>query len=190
MTWQHEFAQQPFRRKLAWLPKLAGVALLLVVSVNVLFGIINGRRLARIEHGHYPLMQTTRSLEVTLWRLQRELQDAVGASDAARITAADAVSRTLAGELKAIESNATVGEAEVVHLDEEFAAYYALARTTSLTLIADGPSDALLPDLGVMQDRYNHLVESLAAIRARRATPWTKPSTAPPGCRRRDGSSP
>jgi two-component system, sensor histidine kinase and response regulator len=166
-TWQHEFAQQPFRKKLTWLPNLAAAALALTVSVNVLFGVINGRRLERIEKGHYPLMQTTRSLEVTLWRLQRELQDAVAAADTERFAAADHMSRVFAEELRAIESNATVGDAEVARLSGEFAAYYTLARATSALLIASGPSDAMLPTLQLMQKQYNDLVQSLFAIRAR-----------------------
>jgi two-component system, sensor histidine kinase and response regulator len=166
-TWQQEFARQPFRKKLTWLPNLAAAALALTVSVNVLFGVINGRRLERIEKGHYPLMQTTRSLEVTLWRLQRELQDAVAAADTERFAEADHLSRLFTEELHAIESNATVGDAEVARLSGEFAAYYTLARATSALLITSGPSDALLPTLQLMQKQYNELVQELFKIRTR-----------------------
>ncbi len=166
-TWQQEFAQQPFRKKLTWLPNLAAAALVLTVSVNVLFGVINGRRLERIEKGHYPLMQTTGSLEVTLWRLQRELQDAVAAADPDRFAASDDLSRTFAEELHGIATNSTVSDAEVAQLNDEFTAYYTLARATSARLVADGPSDALLPTLQLMQKRYRDLVQSLAAIRTR-----------------------
>jgi two-component system sensor histidine kinase/response regulator len=166
-TWQHEFAQQPFRKKLTWLPNLAAAALTLVVSFNVLFGIINGRHLERIQKGHYPLIQTTRSLEVTLWRLQRELQDAVAAADPARFAAADSLSRDFVKELQGIQANGTVGEDEVARLSGEFTAYYTLARATSALLIAGGPSDALMPTLELMQRQYNDLVQSLDGIRTR-----------------------
>jgi two-component system sensor histidine kinase/response regulator len=166
-TWQHEFARQPFRKKLTWLPNLATAALVLTVSVNVLFGVINGRRLERIEKSHYPLMQTTRSLEVTLWRLQRELQDAVAAADPARFAAADDLSRTFVQDLHSIQTDATVGDAEVARLSGEFAAYYTHARAVSALLIAGGPTDALRPTLELMQEQYLDLVRTLAAIRHR-----------------------
>jgi hypothetical protein len=80
-TWQHAFAQQPFRKKLSWLPNLSAAALAIGLCVTGAFGIINGRRLATIEHGHYPLMLASQSLQVSLSELQRDLQDAVAASD-------------------------------------------------------------------------------------------------------------
>jgi signal transduction histidine kinase/DNA-binding response OmpR family regulator len=166
-TWQHEFAQQPFRKKLTWLPNLAAAALALTLGVNVVFGVIIGQRLKRIQIGHYPLMQTTRSLEVTLWRLQRELQDAVAAADPERFGPADDLSLSFARELQGIESNVTIGDAEVARLKSEFATYYRLARATSGLLIAHGPSDELLPRLELMQKQYLHLVQSLALIRTR-----------------------
>jgi signal transduction histidine kinase/DNA-binding response OmpR family regulator len=166
-TWQQEFAQQPFRKKLRWLPNLAAAALALTLGINVVFGVINGRHLDRIQNDHYPLMQTTRSLEVTLWRLQRVLQDAVSAADPARFGEADELSRAAAAELRSIESNETVGDAEVARLRDEFAAYYARARATSARFIIEGPSEELLPGLERMQSEYVHLVEALAGIRAR-----------------------
>jgi len=166
-TWQQEFAQQPFRKKLTWLPNLAAAALALTVSVNVVFGIVNGRRLERIQHGHYPLMQTTRTLELTLWQLQRELHDAVAAADPDRIAAADHLSRVFTEQLHGIDANPTVGDAEVARLSRQFETYYTLARATSDLLIAGGPSDALLPALQAMQQQYNDLVQSLFTIRTR-----------------------
>jgi hypothetical protein len=111
-------------------------------------------------------MQTTRSLEVALWRLQRVLQDAVSAADPARFDEADELSRLAAAELRSIESNETVGDAEVAHLRDEFAAYYARARATSARLIIEGPSEELLPGLERMQSEYVHLVEVLADTRS------------------------
>jgi signal transduction histidine kinase/DNA-binding response OmpR family regulator len=166
-SWQQEFAQQPFRKKLTWLPNLAAAALTLTVSFNVLFGIINGRHLDRIQNRHYPLMQTARSLEMSLWRLQRELEDAVSAADPARFAAADTLSLAFAKEVQGIDANGTVNQAEVAQLTRDFTAYYTLARTTSALLIAGGPSDKLIPTLELMQRQYNDLVESLDAIRAR-----------------------
>jgi len=166
-TWQQEFARQPFRKRLTRLPNIAAAALALMLGVNVLFGLINGRRLERIQHGHYPLMQATRVLEETLSRLQRELQDAVAASDSGRFVNADSLSRQFKEQLHRIEASETVGAAELASLSAEFTAYSSLARATSGLLILGVTSDTLLPRLQVMQKDYTSLVESLATIRTR-----------------------
>jgi len=50
-TWQQEFARQPFRKRLTRLPNIAAAALALMLGVNVLFGLINGRRLSASSTG-------------------------------------------------------------------------------------------------------------------------------------------
>ncbi len=166
-TWQHEFAQQPFRRKLAWLPNLAAAALAIGLCVNAAFGIVNGARLESIENGHYPLMLTSRSLEVTLSQLQRELQDAVAAADTAAFVASDSLSHVFATQLRGIGANATVNATEVARLAGDFTSYYALARATSALLIGNGSSETVLPSLRLMQHQYLGLRETLSGMRLR-----------------------
>ncbi len=169
-TWQHTFAQQPFRKKLSWLPNLAAAALAISLFVNGAFGIINGRRLATIETGHYPLMLTSQSLEVTLSHLQRELQDAVAASDTAAFVEADSLSRAFTEDLRDIEANSTINAAEVARLTNDFSAYYALARATSGLLILNGSSEAVLPALRLMQQQYVGVSGTLSGMRDRAST--------------------
>ncbi|MEP7343875.1 MAG: response regulator [Gemmatimonadaceae bacterium] len=163
-SWQHAFAQQPFRKKLNWLPNLAAVALAITLCVNGAFGIINGHRLTTIETGHYPLMMTSRSLDATLSKLQRDLQDAVAASDTTAFEATDSLSRAFTEELHSIEANSTINAAEVARLGGDFAAYYSLARSMSGLLIANGTSEAVLPSLRLMQRQYAGLRATLSGM--------------------------
>src|SRR5688572_1110036 len=166
-TWQHEFAQQPFRKALRRLPNVAAMALAVALCVNAFFGIVNGRRLTTIQKGHYPLMQATRSLEATLGRLQLVLQDVAASADTTRFADADSLSRTFTSQLQSIASNPTISDSEMGRLSGEFAGYYALARTTSRLLIESGPSDAVLPALRVMQQQFMALSQTLARMRER-----------------------
>src|SRR4051812_34400154 len=92
-SWQHEFAQQPLRKKLTQLPNLAAAALGVSLVLTVTFGVVNSHRLSTIEHEHYPLMQAARSLQETLSKIQRELQDVAAAADTSRLTVADSLNR-------------------------------------------------------------------------------------------------
>jgi two-component system sensor histidine kinase/response regulator len=168
-TWQHEFAQQPFRRKLTWLPNLSAAALAITLVVNVVFGLINGRRLDRIERGHYPLMMTSRSLQETLSYVQRELQDAAAASDTARFTVTDTLSRKFLAEVASVAQNATISPSDLARLSGDFTSYYTFARATTGLLIQGGSSEAVLPALKLMQQQYVGLSTMLQAMNDRSA---------------------
>jgi two-component system sensor histidine kinase/response regulator len=168
-SWQHEFAQQPFRRKLAWLPNLAAAALGLTLVLNVAFGFVNGRRLDSIANGHYPLIMTSRALRETLAHLQRELQDAAAAADTARFADADSLSGVFLDQLRSVEQNSTISPAEVARLSGDFTSYYTFARATTGLLIQGGSSDAVIPAIKLMQQQYVGIAATLAAMNARSA---------------------
>jgi hypothetical protein len=50
-SWQREFAEQPFRKKLTRLPNLAAIVLAVMLTVNVVLGFIGNARLKKIESG-------------------------------------------------------------------------------------------------------------------------------------------
>jgi signal transduction histidine kinase/CheY-like chemotaxis protein len=163
-SWQHEFAQQPLTKKLTWLPNLAAATLALKLCITVVFGILNGGRLARIEHDAYPLMETSRSLDETLTAMQRTLQDAVTRSDTTMLLRADSLSHSFQGHLKHLAPNALVHD-KVDALLLDFDRYYALARRGTVALVRPGSRDAVRPLLDEMQRRSVVLSNRIADLR-------------------------
>jgi signal transduction histidine kinase/DNA-binding response OmpR family regulator len=166
-SWQHEFAQQPFRKKLTWLPNLAAAALTVTLLASVTFGIVNGRRLESIEKGHYPFMQASRTFDETLGLLQRALQDAVASADTTLLARADSLGALFSGQVRGLATNPTLPTRELSQLQSEFDSYYTLARVTSAMLIGSGSNDAVMPALQLMQQRYTSLTGRITAMRER-----------------------
>src|SRR5690349_7229031 len=160
-SWQHEFAQQPLRKKLTLLPNLSAAALGVTLVITVTFGIINMQWLDTIQHRHYPVMLAARSLQETLSSLQRELEDAAAATDTSRLRVADSLSRAFVREVEGIEAVGNIGSGEAGHVALAFASYYALARTTTATMARSAATESLLPAVREMQRQYLMLNEEL-----------------------------
>jgi signal transduction histidine kinase/DNA-binding response OmpR family regulator len=166
-SWQHEFAQQPLRKKLTQLPNLAAAALGVSLVLTVTFGVVNSHRLSTIEHEHYPLMQAARSLQETLSKIQRELQDVAAAADTSRLTVADSLNRAFLEDVHGVETNTAIARETVARTAEEFSRYYSLARSTTAMMATSASSGALLPAIRQMQRQYVALDARLASISAR-----------------------
>src|SRR5579862_7260985 len=163
-SWQHAFAQQPFKRKLTWLRNLAAAAIAATLCVNVVFGAINKARLSRIEHGSYPLIQASWSLDETLTDLQRTLQDAVAAADTARLAAADSMTREFRSYLAGLSVNPIVDRERLSRLTVAFDSYYSLARPSTVSLVERQSVAGMLPALTEMQRGYNALRDTVDAL--------------------------
>ena len=159
--WKTWFERLAFRQKLGYLPKLAGAGLVLVVSINSLFGWVNSIRLERIESGLYPSLQLSRSQDETLASLQRSLQDAVAARDPDRLSDADtlraAFQRLNAQHVKIAGDNADAVRA----IGRSFDAYYTIARATTERMISGNGGETIGEAIQQMTAKYNELRDRL-----------------------------
>ena len=165
--WRAKFRRLSFGAKVQLLPQLAAAALGTILLVNVLFGMINERRSARVQSGYYPSLETSRTLQETLFRIQRSLQDAVAASDADALAASDSLRDVFTTTVDAARSNAVIAPAEIDSLHASFGAYYILARGTSAQMIAQTSGAGLDAGLAEMTRRYNEVRRGLEARTAR-----------------------
>ncbi|HYC50554.1 MAG TPA: response regulator [Gemmatimonadaceae bacterium] len=164
-TWQHEFAHQPLRRKLTWLPNVAAATLGVLLCVNVGFGIVNGLRLERIERESYPLMQASRSLSETLTQLQATLSQVIARRDTMMLGQADALSIAVQQQLKEMSINPLVAADVVSHLLRDFDQYYVVARASAVELTRPGAAGRAEPVLGRMQEELAKLSAANALLR-------------------------
>ena len=167
--WKAKYQQRSFGAKLRLLPQLAAVALGSVLLVNVAFGTINERRAQRVREGYYPSLQMSRTLQETLYRVQRSLQDAVGASDADALVLADSLRGAFVATLRAERDNPVLDATSLDSLEREFTGYYSLARSTSSAMIDGTSGSGLDVALGDMTRRYNAVRGALDARAARDA---------------------
>src|SRR6266581_4385724 len=78
-----------FRQTLRVIPVLAAIGFAVVLVVNFAFGVRNQRLLTNVETGYYPAVDTSQALNAELTAIQRGLQDAVAASNAAGLSDVD-----------------------------------------------------------------------------------------------------
>ena len=157
------------RTKIILLPSLAGVSAVLVLAATFFFGRRTQRDFVALEHGHYAALDASRASEADLTVLQRVLQDAVAASDAGALAAADSVAGVLRARLDASKSNGTVNPRELDALRTMADAYVATARPASARMIAAAggdttvSQDSVMAGVQAMRTQYNALKDSLAA---------------------------
>ena len=156
-SWQHAFAQQPFKRNLARLRTLAAAAIAATLGVSVVFGVINKSRLSRIENAAYPLMRASQAMDDALTTLQRTFQDAAAASDTGALVIADSNAVVFRAQLRDLAGNSMVDSAQVTALTGEFGRYYGLARTSTVALVTHGSVQGMLPALKTMQALHSRL---------------------------------
>jgi hypothetical protein len=117
---QDTFESKPFSAKIAMLPRIGAVALAMVLSLNVLFGVINERRATRVQTGYYPSLQMSRTLRETLAGIQRGLQDAVAAGDADALVHTDSLRNAFVATLQTGRGNPVIAPAELGRLEAAF----------------------------------------------------------------------
>jgi methyl-accepting chemotaxis protein len=152
-----------FRRKVLLFPAVAAAALVLILLLIIASGAVTERQLARIERGYYPSVQLSRTLEQSLARIQRGLQDAVGARDLDRLAEVDSLRADFLRLLESGRDNPVIEAARLEALRSEFEQYFAAARSTSARLIAGDEQADILVVLERMTRLYNEVTASLAA---------------------------
>ena len=162
-SWLHARIQRMrFQQRMALLPSVATLALGVIVLATLVATVAVDRNLARIERERYPRVRARWTLQVTLAQLQRELQDAVAASDEGLLQRAD----SLAHVFRQTTSAAGLGGAREEGdrpMAERFEDYYRIARATSARLVSGAALDSVA--LPAMTSRYNALRIALDAER-------------------------
>jgi methyl-accepting chemotaxis protein len=151
-----------FRYKLLLLPLLAAVGFVLVLGVSIFFSVRNQKLLDTIEHGYYPAVSNSEAMNQDLKAIQRGLQDAVAAQNAAALDEVDAVYNNLLKRFNESTSNEVIAQAEYKKIREAVEQYYAVARPTTMRMIQGESGDALLAALNAMRTRFTNVEKLLA----------------------------
>jgi methyl-accepting chemotaxis protein len=155
-----------FRRKILLFPAVAAAALVIILLVVLSTSVLIEGRLSRIERGHYPAVQLSRTLEESLSDIQRGLQDAVAAREPDRLSEVDSVHDGVIALIRSAQENPRIDRSRLVVLTRDFERYYTLARETSSRMMAvpEGASagESLLNAIEQMKARYNSVRVTLA----------------------------
>ena len=156
-----------FRRKILLFPAVAAAALVIILVLVLSTSLLTERRLSRIERGHYPSVQLSRTLEQSLSDIQRGLQDAVAAREIDRLAEVDSAHAAVVTLLQSARENPLIDHARLDALTVEFERYYTLARETSTRMMrstegAPG-AEGLLAAIEQMKVRYNAVRATLSS---------------------------
>src|SRR5215213_6192102 len=99
------------KTKVQLLPGLTGIAFLVLIAINISHGRENTARLAEIENGHFPALESSRQLVVLLDETRRIFQDATTAQDASGLDAVRAVHTRFNTALEALGRSPVVAVA-------------------------------------------------------------------------------
>jgi len=159
--WSRYLEDKTFRERIRLLPIGATVALGLIFVLSVSLGSLNSRRLSKIDEQYYPALRIARDQRETLAKLQRELENAVGARDSGMLAATDSVSRAFRVEADSAIATKTDSRADADIL-QHFDTYYASAYKLSGLLIRDQAEDSTAQATMAMMSQYNALRTMLA----------------------------
>jgi diguanylate cyclase (GGDEF)-like protein/PAS domain S-box-containing protein len=161
------FERLQFRQKIILLPTLAAIVIAVVLVVNAAMGVVNERRLTNLEHGYYPSLQLSRRLKEILNVTQRQLQDAVAATDLDHLALVDSASASFHTTLQTAAVGSNLDRRQMAELDRDFSDYYRIARRTSEVMIRGDASDATIALQDSMRTLYNSLEARLDSNAAR-----------------------
>jgi len=150
-----------FRGKLILLATVAGTGFVLVLTISLVLGQHSRHVLEEVHNGYYPSVATSERLNTILTALQRDLQDAVAASDLATLQETSARQKEFVQQLDAAGSNPVARVEELRSLRTSFEEYYALATRTSARLINAETGRDLSDALQTMTTRFLALQETL-----------------------------
>ena len=123
------------QQKIRLLPMVAAVSLLVVLLLTVSLGLLNERRLARVQRGALPELRSNVALRSRLAGVERALRAAVESHDALHIAEADSLSRAFTA---AAAGQALGGGDDQGTLRADFAAYYAASRAAAVVALGRG----------------------------------------------------
>lgn len=129
------FANLALRTRILALPAVAAVGFVITLAVTVGFGRRAQQEQKLVESSYSPSLAHSQRLESALDAFQRALQDAVGASDAASVTAADSHVTAFNASLDSLRQLPVNSAADIEAIATPWTAYAALAKQTTLAMI-------------------------------------------------------
>jgi methyl-accepting chemotaxis protein len=150
-----------FRRKMLLLPALVAAGSIIVFAANAVLQQKINRETREIETGYQPALESSRDLKELVASLQRTLQDAVAATEPARLVAADSLAESVRTQLADARTNPVVEARELDALTLQFNSYFTHARGASEKLILQQAGEGLVADLATMTAQYRTLRELL-----------------------------
>jgi methyl-accepting chemotaxis protein len=152
-------------RKVALLPALAVLALVLVLVAMPLALTQNESLMSRIENGFFPASELTRDLVETLAGIQRGLQDVAVTQDGELLAEPDRLRDVFLERLGHAHENETFVVEDVTALETRFKAYYKLARETTARIIGRESGDEVASGLKAMQSEYTAIRDAAEEMR-------------------------
>jgi len=163
--WKARLDLLPLRGKAGVLFRVAASGFLLVLLINLGFGLVNERLLVRIQRGYYPSVAGHGNMERLLAGLQRSLQDAVGAQDSFLLRDSDSLVGVLRLVTDTLRGNPLLDPVREDMLAEQIEAYYRLARPVTVALVMQSQNPALINRLETMTADYRGLVSAIEGRR-------------------------
>ncbi len=155
------FRSLTLRAKILALPVVAAIGFVVTLAVVVTLGLSAQAEQQRIQTGYSPALQVSQRLERMLENYSRALRDAVGASDAVGVEAADSLATAFASLTDSLKANEMVDAAGVDSLREAFTGYAKIARETSLGMVSGDMELDLTTGMQAMRSQYSELATSL-----------------------------
>ena len=149
------------RWKVILLPCFAAIGFLLLLAVNFVLGLREGKQLGLIESGFVPSLELSRDLEDTLTALQRRLQDSVAAQDADALASAASLRDQFLKRLEDEKDNPVIDHDERDKLVRAFQEYWEIASTVSKRMITAKAGEDLTQSLTSMTAHFNQITETL-----------------------------
>jgi signal transduction histidine kinase len=162
-----------FRHRIGLLVVIAAAGLVAVTTVTLVLGRRSERELSGIETRYVPLLELSRDVNATFSRVTRALEDAANAAEPGPLAEADVVAGELRRRLR--EGHDTIADngGDPVALNEEFGAYYGVARQVTDAIVAGVPADQLQDKIEAMRRAHHklssHLVVAIEPDRRRLA---------------------
>ncbi len=163
------FKNLSVRYRITLLPALAALALLLVLLVVRGAGRDNDRLMQQIEAGYFPALDLSQELGEKLTGVQRSLDDAVATGRIEDLDEAEALKADFLNRLAAGRQVEAFGAPLAASVQEDFLAYYDLARGAAARMIEGGVSDEVLPELEAGAEALRR-IKNRFSVAARRQT--------------------
>ncbi|MBN2370797.1 MAG: HAMP domain-containing protein [Vicinamibacteria bacterium] len=152
-------------RKVALMPTVAALALLLVAIGGRLAVTGNESLMTRIETGYFPASEMTRDLTEILAGIQQGLKDVAATQDDEAVAEPDQLSQTFIDRLARARDNPTLDERDIAALETRFQSYYDLARATTLRIVRGDTGEGLASGLETMQREYKAVLKATEEMR-------------------------
>jgi methyl-accepting chemotaxis protein len=168
------FDKLSFRYKMLITPALAMIGFCIVLLATIILGRLSVGKLEEVQTGYYPSVEMSQDLADDLGQIQRGLQDAVAAKNAAALGDTDALRDKFMQRLADGKNNPLLDRADLDQLQSDMSDYYSTARQATEHMISGTGQNDLITSLATMRTKYNALKDKLQANTTRDKAAITK----------------